>query len=310
MKVLVTGATGFIGHALVLRLRRDGHAVAAWARDSRRAREQLGAEVEVRSHADGPDALARALADADGVVNLAGEPIFGGRWTAARRARMVESRVAATGELIAALEPLPRRPAVLVSASAVGYYGDRGDEVLTEASAPGHDFLAELCVGWEAAARGAEPLGVRVALPRIGIVLGRGGGALQSMLPAFRAGLGGPMGSGRQWLPWIHLDDLVAALVAALHDARCRGPINAVAPEPVTNADFSRALGRALHRPAFLRAPGFGLKLLLGEAAGALLGGQRVEAARLRALGFEWRFPSLAAALGEILAAPAPAQGA
>jgi len=146
-------------------------------------------------------------------------------------------------------------------------------------------------------------------LPRLGIVLGRGGGALQSMLPAFRAGLGGPMGSGRQWLPWIHLDDLVELLATALADARYAGPLNATAPAPVTNADFSRALGRALHRPSFLRAPGFGLKLLLGEAAGALLGGQRVEAARLRTLGFEWRFAALEAALADLLGA-GPRQGA
>jgi len=301
MKVLVTGATGFVGRALVPRLRRDGHAVLAWARAAGRAREQLGPAVEVRSHADGPDALRRALADIDGVVNLAGEPIFGGRWTAARRTRMVDSRVAATGDLVAALEALPRRPAVLVSASAVGYYGDRGDEVLREEAAPGDDFLADLCRRWEAAARGAERLGVRVVLPRIGIVLGPGGGALASMLPAFRAGLGGPMGSGRQWVAWIHLADLVEVLATALGDERVAGPLNATAPAPVTNADLSRELGRALHRPAFLRAPGFGLKLLLGEAAGALLGGQRVEPARLRGLGFQWRFASLEAALADIL---------
>jgi len=301
MKTLVTGATGFIGQALVARLRRDGHVVAAWARDPARARELLGAEVQVRSPADGPGALARALADADGIVNLAGEPIFGGRWTPARRQRLVDSRVRATEELVAALAARPRAPGVLVSASAVGYYGDRGDEPLAEESAPGRDFLADLCVRWEAAARGAERLGVRVALPRISIVLGRGGGALQSMLPAFRVGLGGPMGSGRQWMPWIHLDDLVEALAAALTDGRYAGPLVAAAPEPVTNADFGRALGRALRRPAFVRTPGFALKLALGESAGALLGGQRAEPARLRALGFAWRFPTLAAALADVL---------
>ena len=301
MRVLVTGATGFIGRALVRRLQQDRHALVAWVRSPERARPQLGAEVELRSFGDGPDALARALADVDAVVNLAGEPIFGGRWTAARRARMVDSRVAATGELVAALAALPRRPGVLVSASAVGYYGDRGDEVLHEESAPGHDFLADLCQRWEAAARGAERLGVRVVLPRIGIVLGPGGGALQSMLPAFRAGLGGPMGSGRQWVAWIHLHDLVEVLVTAVGDERVAGPLNATAPEPVTNADLSQELGRALHRPVFLRAPGFGLRLLLGEAAGALLGGQRAEPARLRALGLQWRFPTLAAALADIL---------
>jgi hypothetical protein len=305
VRVFVTGATGFIGQTLVRRLLGDGHAVVAWVRSAARARAQLPADVELRAPADGPaalvDALAAALADADGVVNLAGEPIFGGRWTAARRVRLVDSRVAATRALVTALGTLPRRPGVLVSASAVGYYGDRGDEVLTEAAPAGHEFLADLCRDWEAAARGAEPLGVRVALPRIGIVLGPGGGALQTMLPAFRAGLGGPLGSGRQWMPWIHRDDLVAVLVTALGDARCAGPLNATAPAPVTNADFSRALGRALRRPAFVRAPGFGLKLLFGEAAGALLGGQRAEPARLRALGFQWRFADVAAALADIL---------
>ncbi len=191
---------------------------------------------------------------------------------------------------------------MLVSGSAVGYYGDRADEVLTEDSAPGSGFLADLCREWEAEARGAEALGLRVVVLRTGVVLGRGGGALEQMLPAFRLGAGGPIGSGRQYLPWIHLHDLTAAILAALDDDRVRGPVNGVAPKPVASRDFAKALGRALRRPAVLPAPAFALRLFFGQAAEVMLASQRAVPAALERLGFPFAFPTLDAALADALA--------
>ncbi len=200
-----------------------------------------------------------------------------------------------------ALEAARQRPRVLVSGSAVGDYGDRGDEILTEDSAKGDGFLADLCRDWEDEARKAEALGLRVVLLRTGVVLGRGGGALAQMLPAFRLGAGGPIGSGRQYLPWIHLHDLVGVIVAALGDDRMRGPINGVGPEPVTSRDFAKALGRALHRPAVLPAPALALRVIFGQAADVLLASQRVVPAALERLAFPFAFPTLDAALADVL---------
>ncbi len=305
MRVLVTGATGFVGRALVLRLQRDRHAVSAWVRDPEKARHALGPDVALRP-AGGPDAWREALVGADGVVNLAGEPLFGRRWTAVRRQALVESRVGLTTQLADALGALPAdtRPRVLVSASAVGWYGDRGDETLTEASAPGEGFLADLCRAWVEAARRAEAAGARVVLPRIGIVLGPEGGALQAMLPAFRWGLGGPLGSGLQHVPWIHLADLVEAMATALTDDRYRGPVNAVAPDPVPQGTFARAVGRAIRRPAFFPVPGPILRLAVGGAASAVLSSQCATPRRLIDLGFRFRFAGLDAALDDVLGAP------
>jgi uncharacterized protein (TIGR01777 family) len=303
MRVLVTGATGFIGRALVPVLRRDGHTVVAWVRSEAQARGRLGTEVEMRPAASGIAGLTAALEQCDAVVNLAGEPIMGGRWTAARRRVLSDSRVAFTAQLVEALAAARRRPRVLVSGSAVGYYGDRADEVLTEDAAPGNDFLAKLCRDWEAAAHPAEGLGLRVVMLRTGVVLGRDGGALAQMLPPFRLGAGGPVGSGRQFWPWIHRDDWIALVRWAIATPAAAGALNATAPHPVTNAAFARALGRAMHRPSFMPAPGFALRLLLGEMADALLlSGQNAVPARAMRGGFQFRYKDVDEALRAIFA--------
>jgi uncharacterized protein len=301
MHVLIIGATGFIGRALVPRLRRDGHAVVAWVRSEVRARSLLGAEVDLVPAAGGESALAAALGRADAVVNLAGEPLIGKRWTAARRRELEESRVGVTRDLVRAMAAASPRRRVLVSGSAVGWYGDRGDERLSEASSPGTDYLAELCREWEAAAREAEASGVRVVLLRTGVVLGRNGGALAQMLPPFKLGAGGPIGNGRQYLSWIHLHDLVSAIASMIVDDRYRGPVNGVAPQEATSRTFATALGRALHRPAIVPTPVFVLRAMFGEAATVMLASQRVEPAVLNANGFTFSFPDLDAALADIV---------
>jgi len=301
MRVFVTGATGFIGRALIPRLQREGHAVIAWVRSPARARGLLGADVElVRADSDGAE-LAAAIAQCDAVVNLAGAPVIGARWTARRRDVVERSRIAVTEEVVRAMAKVKSPPRVFISGSAVGYYGSRGNEPLTELSSGGNDFLARLCRSWESAALEAGRLGARVVLLRTGVVLGRAGGALAQMLPLFRFGAGGPFGSGAQYLPWIHLHDLVKIIASALVDDRYRGPVNAVAPEQATSRTFARALGRALHRPALLRVPALALEALLGEAATVLLASQRVEPLALAERQFEFDFPTLAAALADIV---------
>jgi len=301
MHVLLTGATGFLGTALIARLRGDGHNVIAWARSVERARARLGPDVEVVPVAAGFDALTAALSRADAVVNLAGEPLVGKRWTAARRRALEESRIGVTQDVVRAIAVASPRPRVLVSGSAVGWYGDRGDERLTEASSPGDDFLARLCRDWEDAAIVARKNGVRVVLSRTGVVLGRDGGALAQMQLPFSLGLGGPIGSGRQYMPWIHLSDFTAFVAAALGDERYDGPINAVAPQETTSRTFAAALGRALHRPAVLPAPAFALRVIFGEAATVLLASQRVEPRVLRDRDFAFAFPDLDRALASII---------
>ncbi|MBI4952028.1 MAG: TIGR01777 family protein [Myxococcales bacterium] len=299
MRVFVSGATGMIGRALVLRLGREGPAVDAGVRARARAHKRLGGAVEL-VELGAPDAeLATALGRADAVVSLAGEPVADRRWTEARKRALHASRVEPTERLVAAMASLERRPRVLVSASAVGIYGDRGDEELGEESPAGDDFLAGLCRAWEAAAGAAEPLGVRVVALRIGVVLARDGGALGKMLPLFRAGLGGPLGSGRQYLPWIHLDDVVEVAVRALSDERYRGPVHVTAPEPVTSRDFARALGQAVGRRAWLPVPAFALRVAMGRAADMVLGGQRARPQALARLGYHWLHPELGAALAD-----------
>ena len=301
MRVFVTGATGFIGRALIPRLQRDGHDVVAWVRSPARARGLLGADVELVHADESPDAMVAAIERCDAVVNLAGEPLIGARWTAARRAVLERSRIAVTEQLVRAMTAARSRPGVLISGSAVGYYGDRADEWLTEASGGGGDFLAHLCQRWERAAQNADPLGVRVVLLRTGVVLARGGGALARMLPLFKFGMGGPVGSGAQYLPWIHLHDLVKIIAVALVDVRFRGPVNGVAPEQPTSRAFARSLGRALHRPAILPVPALALRVFLGEAAPVLLASQRVDPRVLRDQQFAFDFPTLESALEDIV---------
>ena len=302
MRVLVTGATGFIGRALVLRLRHDGHEVVAWVRSPKEA--QLGAEVELLPVAADDAALTRALERCDGVVNLAGAPIAG-RWTPARKEALFESRVGVTSRLVRAIADAKARPRVLVSGSAVGYYGDCGADPVDERGPVGTGFLARLADAWEIAALAAEPLGLRVVTVRTGVVLGREGGVLARLLPIFRLGLGGPIGRGTQFVSWVHLDDVVSAIVTALTDGRYAGPVNLTAPKPVTNAELTRALGRALRRPTPVRVPAAMLRAALGDGASPLLEGQRAEPARLVALGHRFAYVDLDSALRDVVASRA-----
>jgi uncharacterized protein (TIGR01777 family) len=250
---------------------------------------------------------ANVLADVQAVVSLAGTSVASGRWTAKRKESIRRSRVDGTRMLVEAMAALPgdRRPRILLSASAVGYYGDRGEELLTEESPPGAGFLADVCRAWEAEARAAERLGVRTVLVRTGVVLGRGGGALERLLPVFRLGLGGRVGSGSQWMSWIHLDDLIELWTFALHRGEMRGPLNAVAPQPVTNADFTATLARVLARPALLPAPAIALRIALGEMADVLLQSQRVSPRAAENLGCSFRHRELGAALVDLTRDPA-----
>lgn len=298
LRTVVLGATGFIGRALVLGLHGRGHHVTALARSVNRARNLLPAGTDIVDFTD--DAAVRAaIAGADAVINLAGESIAGKRWTKRRKQVLLASRVGATERLVDAIAARERPLPVLVSASATGYYGDRGDEELDEQSRPGDGFAAELSRAWEVAALEADA--ERIVLARFGIVLGRDGGALEPLLRIARLGVGGPLGDGTQWVSWIHLDDLISALLLVIEDDRFAGPVAMTAPEPVHQRDLAKALGHAVHRPAILRAPRFAVKLALGEAATLLLGGQRVLPRRLSDRGFSHRFPTLAAALDDLL---------
>ncbi|HEY5657806.1 MAG TPA: TIGR01777 family oxidoreductase [Myxococcota bacterium] len=294
--MLVTGATGLVGRRLVAALLRDGAAVRALSRNPDRS--GLDARVEALAW-NGRKAPVDALAGAGAVVHLAGEPVFGGLLTPARRRRIRTSRIDSTRSIAAGLEALPPsdRPAVLVCASAVGYYGSRGDAVLDESAAPGSGFLAKVCVDWEAAAAEVASSGVRSVSLRTGIVFAREGGALPAMTLPFRFGLGGRIGDGRQWIPWIHVDDLVRLVQACLASEAYRGPLNAVAPEPVTNAQLTRALGRQLHRPTLLPVPAFALRLALGDLAVELLGSRRAVPRRALEAGFAFEYAAVDAAL-------------
>ena len=293
MRVTVTGGGGLIGTSVVAALRARGDEVTVLSRS--------GSAGTVRWDPLAGPAPADALDGRDGVIHLAGEPIAQ-RWSTAVREAIRASRTSGTANLVAGIEAAPQRPQVLVSASAVGFYGDRGDERLTEDSAPGDGFVAEVCVAWEQAALAARELGLRVCVLRTGVVLDRHGGALAKMLPPFRMGVGGPVAGGRQFISWIGLGDLAQLYLAALDDARFDGPLNATAPTPVTNADFSRALGRALHRPAALPVPAAALRLLYGPMAEIVTGGQNVIPARLLELGHSFERPGLDGALAEALA--------
>ena len=301
MRIFVTGATGFIGRALVPRLQREGHSVIAWVRSEPGARSLLGADVGLVPADAGFEGLVSAIERCDAVVNLAGEPLIGRRWTAARRAILEDSRVKTTALLVRAIGTASARPGVFISGSAVGYYGDRGEETLAETSTSGDDFLARLCRQWESAAQPAEMLGLRVVRLRTGVVLCRAGGALAQMVGPFEFGLGGPVGSGKQYVPWIHLHDLVKIIAVALVDDRYRGPVNGVAPEQATSRSLARALGRALHRPAILSLPALALKTIFGKAATVLLASQRVAPHALAERQFTFDFPTLDAALEDIV---------
>ncbi len=301
MKILITGSTGLVGTALVRQLAHDGHTVLRLVRPGSTSAPNVPGAFDVAWNPE-TGALDGAAVGADAVVNLAGASIADGRWTPQRKQLLRASRVQTTDNLVHALARMAARPRVLVSASAIGYYGNRGDEVLTEDSPAGTDFLSDLAREWEGSARKAEALGIRVVLTRFGIILDSHGGALPKMLPPFRIGLGGRLGSGQQWMSWITLKDTVAALLLALQDGTVRGPVNFVAPHPVRNSEFTADLAQALHRPAILPAPKFALRLALGEMADALLfSSQRVTPDRLQKLGFTFAHPDLLASLRFLL---------
>lgn len=303
MRVTITGATGLVGRRLVAALTERGDDVTVLTRNPDRARARLGGGVTAAAWDPlaGP-APADALADRDAVVHLAGEPVAQ-RWTAAAKARIRASREQGTANLVAGIAALPEasRPRTLVSASGVGYYGARGDEPVDERTPPGDDFLARVCVAWEREAAAAAEHGTRVVRLRTGVALDASGGALGKMLPPFRLGVGGPVAGGRQYLPWIHVDDLVAFYLTAIDDERWSGAYNATAPEPPTNADFSRALGRALRRPAVLPVPRLALKLLYGEMEIIVTTGQRAVPRRALDAGFRFTHPQLDEALRSAL---------
>ncbi len=279
MVIAITGGTGFIGRNLLAHFPAPAHTVRI-----------AGRKMPDREWFDGADA----------VIHLAGEPVAQ-RWNAAVKQRILDSRVRGTRDLIDVLKTVQTRPKVLISASAVGFYGDGADRTLTEESPQGPGFLADICKQWEQASREAEALGIRVVNPRIGLVLGRDGGALAKMLPAFRLGAGGRLGEGNQWMPWIHIDDLARLFQFAIETPSVKGALNAVAPNPVTNAEFTAQLGSVLSRPAILPVPGFALKLLFGEMAEMLLTGQRAVPAAAMQAGFTFQYPELTPALTSLV---------
>jgi uncharacterized protein (TIGR01777 family) len=292
MNVALTGASGFIGQRLIARLLLEGHSIHALGR-----RRPAGSPSIGFSNWDsGQKPPADALQASDAVIHLAGEPVAQ-RWNAEIKAKIRDSRVNGTRRLVEAISELRQRPQTLICASAIGYYGDRGEEVLNESSSPGAGFLPEVCIEWEREALAAGRLGLRVVLLRIGIVLGKEGGALKQMLTPFKLGVGGPTGSGQQWMSWIHIDDLVGAVAFALTGTELSGPVNGTAPNPGRNRDFTRALGKALGRPAAIPTPVFALKLMLGEAAEIVLASQRVIPEALKRAGYKFRYEDVGDAL-------------
>ncbi len=297
MNYLLTGATGFVGKRLVSALLSGGHRVNYLGR---KRSPELDSRAAFHCWSAGEDPPLNSVPRMDAVIHLAGEPIAQ-RWTADARKRIYDSRIVGTRNLVSAIGALKYKPAVLVSASAVGYYGDRGDEILTEQSAPGSGFLADLCVHWEREAFQARNLGLRVVPIRVAPVLGREAGALSKMLTPFKFGLGGKVGSGRQWMPWIHIDDLVRLFIFAAENNDVHEPLNGSSPAPVTNAEFTRAFAAVLKRPAPWTIPRLALKLALGEMSDALFDSQRVAPAATEQSGFRFDYPELKAALENLL---------
>lgn len=299
MNITLTGASGFIGGALITRLQADGHHLHILGRKAPEDPEIPFSKWDANAGQMPPS---EALAGADAIIHLAGEPIAQ-RWSADVKRRIRDSRVNGTRLLVDAIAAMDAasRPKTLIAASAIGFYGDRGDEILNETSKPGKGFLPDVCVEWESAAQTAEvKCGMRVVRLRIGIVLGQGGGAVAQMLPFFRMGTGGRVGAGHQWMSWVHLDDLVGILLFALGDVGLSGPVNGTSPNPVTNAEFTQTLGEVIHRPTKLTIPEFGLKMLYGEMAQVLLEGQRVMPDVAARAGYQFRFPDLRTTLATV----------
>lgn len=301
MKIVLTGGSGFIGSRLVEKLAMAGHEVIVLTRDPSSFKMSKYSTVKAKQW-DGktPGAWISDVDGADAVMNFAGESIGGKRWTSKQKERILNSRVDATRALVEAIKQAKKRPVVLVNASAVGYYGPVEEAEVTEAHPPGNDFLAHVCKRWEQEARAAEQVGVRVVLLRQGVVIDKGGGALEKMALPFKMFVGGPVGSGRQWFPWIHRDDVVSVAIFAAENPALAGPVNVVAPDVVRMKQFSEDLGRAMQRPSLMSVPGFVLKIALGEMSEMLLTGQRVVPARLAAAGYSFLFPQLDRALTAI----------
>ncbi len=296
MHVLITGGTGLIGRNLCRRLTAGGHQVSVWSRSPGKVKTLCGPQVQ------GVGELRELKATPpDAVINLAGAPIADKPWTTKRKAQLWASRVTLTENLVAWLGKLEHKPQVLISGSAVGWYGDGGDRPLTEEDQARPGYTNTLCDAWEAAARRAASHGIRVCLVRTGLVVAPDDGFLKKMVPPFKFGLGGPIASGRQYMPWVHLDDEVGLILHLLNDQSCKGPFNATAPHPVTNREFAKTLGRELHRPAFVPLPGLVLKAGLGEMASLLLTGQNALPAKAQAAGYQFRFEHLDAALRDVL---------
>jgi uncharacterized protein (TIGR01777 family) len=297
MRILITGGTGLIGRHLCKALLAEGHELTVFSRNPASVQAKCGAGI----HAMGSLAEWRPDLAFDAVVNLAGEPIVDKRWTTQRKQVLWDSRVTLTEELVRRIAAARHKPSVLLSGSAVGYYGDGGDRLLDETAAAGEGFAAELCKAWEEAARGAEKSGARVCLLRTAPVLSRDGGMLARMLPPFRLGLGARIGDGKQWMSWVHIEDHIAMMLRLLRDDQMQGPYNLAAPNPVTNAEFTAALAAALHRPAPFAAPAALLKLAMGESASLLLEGQRMLPSKMAAAHFRFAFPTLAEALRDLV---------
>jgi uncharacterized protein (TIGR01777 family) len=296
MKIVITGGTGMIGSVLVDRLSRQNHFLVLLSRKPPRERTSAAKswlEWQPGTHGG----WETAVDGADGIINLAGEPIAEKRWSDAQKSRLRDSRIDSTRSLVWAIERAKRKPKFLINSSAVGYYGDGGDAMISESSKPGDDFLARLCVEWEEEAKKAEALGVRVVVLRTGIVLAKGKGALKKMVPPFKMFAGGPLGSGRQYMPWIHLDDEVGLIEFIMGNENARGPFNGTAPNPVTMAEFGRALGNVLNRPSWARVPASVLAVLLGEMADMLLAGQRATPDAALKLGYQFKYTKLEQAL-------------
>ncbi len=302
MRVFFVGATGLIGVPLVERLRNRGDVPVVLTRNREKAAARWSGVEIVEGDPQEYGAWTSSVEGCEAVVNLVGEPVFGRRWSDEQKRVLRDSRVLSTQHVVRAIEAASSRPGVLVNASAIGYYGNVPEGELTEKSVPGNDFLARLCIEWEAAAQDAHRLGVRVALVRVGVVLAKHGGALEQMLLPFKLGLGGPVGNGRQWVSWIHLDDIVGAFVTALDHPEASGPINGTAPEPLRNKAFSKSLAAALHRPCIFPIPALALKVRFGQVAEVVIGGQRVLPVRLEQLGYTFAHPTCDSAMAALFA--------